>query len=203
MAKRKTAGALSLQAASDLTKYDPLEIGHALTEDIAKHLEACVKAHNPIFDMEEYCVCYVIATDPLIKGVKRRKFYGFPYLPKPRPNQTVFLYNKRLGRFTKRLWVLPNAEVMAVLAEAGYVDKKWKTMQAWSIAFFKGTFWEYIRHAEGINMLSESEFLNANREKLIQAGCQDVETLPAEPFDFSKVKISHINDTITALPDQD
>lgn len=198
MAERKTAGELSLKAASDSTKYDYLDAGYALTEDIPKQLELCIEAHNKIFDVEEYCVCYVLASDPLIKNVMRRKFYAFMYLPSPRPNQTVFLYNKKLDKIIKRLWVLPNAAEMSQLAEAGYVAKPWQTMQAWSIAFFKGTFWEYIRHEHDINMLSEKEYLDSNREKLIKAGCKESPTLIPEAFDFSKITIDKIVDTKTA-----
>lgn len=199
MSKKKTAGELSTQAASDSTKYNSLEVGHALTDDINKQLELCIEAHNKIFDEEEYCVCIILASDPLIKNVMRRKFYAWPYLPSPRPNQTVFLYNKRLDRIVKRLWVLPNAATMAELSELHYVAPQYQTMQAWSIAFFKGTFWEYIRFEHQIDMLSEKEYLDANREKLIKAGCKEVDSSFSKPFDFGKIAIDQIVDTQTSI----
>lgn len=136
MARRKTAGELSLKASSDTTKYDYLEVGHALTDDIGKELMLCAQRHNKIFDEQEFCVGYVIASDPLIKNVMRRKFFAMLYLPSPRPNQAVFLYNKTKDQFTKRLWVLPAADVMSLLSEKTIVNKEFITMKAWSDAFF-------------------------------------------------------------------
>jgi hypothetical protein len=66
-----TAGALAYKASYDPTSYDSLEVGHALTEDIAKELAICAQRHRTIFDEDEYCVGYVIAGDPLIKNLMR------------------------------------------------------------------------------------------------------------------------------------
>jgi hypothetical protein len=218
MARRKTAGELSLQASSDITKYDYLEVGHALTDDIGTQLMICAERHRNIFNEDEYCVGYVIAGDPLIKNVMRRKFFAMLYLPSPRPNQAVFLYNKSKDQITKRLWVLPPADVMAMLSERSFVDKQYLTMKAWSDAFFhswsfdeqaKGWinntptyFFDFIRKQHGITMLSEKEYLNAHREELIKAGCKDTETIPSEAFDFSKITIEKIVDTKTAVIDE-
>lgn len=198
--KRKTAGELSKQAMEDHTRYDALEVGHAISEDIEKHLEESIAKHLPIINENEFCVVMVIAKDPLIANLIRRKFYCWPYLPKPRPNQAVFLYNKSAGRITKRLWVLPSDMVMAELAATNIlVNKRYATMQAWSVAFFKGTFWEYIRHEHGIDMLSEHEYFLKHREELIKAGCQIPDSRYSEPFDFSKIQIENIVDTQTAI----
>lgn len=197
---RQTAGELSKKAASDTTKYDALEVGHAMSDDIGVHLRECIEKHKPIIDENEFCIVMIIAKDPLIKNLIRRKFYAWPYLPSPRPNQAVFLYNKGLDQITKRLWVLPSDMVMAELSGTNViVDKRYQTMQAWSVAFFKGTFWEYIRHEHDISMPSEHEYFLANREKLIQAGCKIPDATMTNPFDFSKVAIEKIVDTKTAL----
>jgi hypothetical protein len=195
--KRQTAGELSLKAMADEDSYDSVEVGHALTEDIAKELEICVRRHNPIFDEEEYCVGYILASDPLIKNVMRRKFFAMLYLPSPRPNQTIFLYNKTFDRFTKRLWVLPNALTMAELSECPIVDKAYQSMKAWSDAFFNGTFWQFIRDQHKIDMLSETEYLHQNREKLIKSGCKQSQAPLTEAFDFSKIVTGkHVNSII-------
>ncbi len=192
MKKRETVGALSLKASSDSTIYDALEVGHALTQDIARELAICAQRHKAIFDEDEYCVGYVIAGDPLIKNVMRRKFFAFLYLPSPRPNQCVFLFNKRMDKFTKRLWTLPNAMTMAELSEMTYVDPQYRDMKRWSDAFFDLKFWQYIRKQHNIDMLSEIEYLNANREKLIQAGCKETKSVAADPFDFGKITTDKI-----------
>jgi hypothetical protein len=191
-----TAGELARKALADTTKYDALEVGHYLSESIEKELRKCIENHRNIIEENEFCVVMVIAKDSLIKNMIRRKFYCWPYLPKPRPNQAVFLYNKGLDAITKRLWVLPSDVVMAELAGTNViVHKRYQTMQAWSVAFFKGTFWEYIRHEHGITMLSELEYFLAHRHELIEAGCKIPNMGTTEPFDFSKIEIKQFVNT--------
>lgn len=197
MTKRKTAGELSLKAASDHTKYDPLEVGHALTDDIVSQLLICAETHDKIFDMDEYCLILIIAGDPLIAKVRRHKYTAFPYLPQPRPQQAVFLWNKPLQKM-KFLWSLPDAKVMAIISEMNYVAQQWVRTKGWCDAFYKGQFFEHIRKQHGINIQTETEFLNANRDKLIQAGCKEVDASFTDPFDFSKIHVDHIVDTKTA-----
>lgn len=198
--QRITAGELSQKALSDTTKYDALEVGHAMTDDIEAQLYEAIQNHKHIINEPEFCVVMVIATDPLIKNLIRRKFYCWPYLPKPRPNQAVFLYNKGLDRITKRLWVLPSDVVMAELAGTNViVSPRYQTMQAWSVSFFKGTFWEYIRYEHQIEMLSEHEYFLEHREELIKAGCQLPDANHSEAFDFSKIAIEKIVDSKQAL----
>jgi len=200
MEKRLTAGELSQKALADTTKYDALEVGHAMTDDVTHQLRECIRIYRDKIDEDEFCLIRIIATDPLIKNAKRIKYYAWPYLPAPRPNQAVFLYNKGLDQITKRLWILPSAMVMAELAGTNIVvDKRYQTMQAWSVAFFKGTFWEYIRHEHGIKMLSQEEYISVHREELIKAGCKLFDSNTSEPFDFSKVAIEKIVDTKTAV----
>lgn len=191
MKKRKTAGELSIKARSDSTVYDSLEVGHALTVDILAQIRLCIESHHAKIDEPEFCVVMVLADDPLIKGVLRRKFYAWPYLPKPRPRQSCFLYRK-LDDSVIRLWVLPDALSMATASEMLSVSPQWQTMKQWSDAFFAGKFFEFIRDQHHITMQSESEYLNTNREKLIKAGCQEVKTLLSEAFDFSKITTKQI-----------
>lgn len=201
---RKTAGDLAHKALSDTTKYNALEVGHAMADNIESQLYESIAKHKHIIDENEFCVVMVIAKDPLIKNLIRRKFYCWPYLPSPRPNQAVFLYNKLLERITKRLWILPSDQVMAELAGTNViVHKRYATMQAWSVAFFKGTFWEYIRHEHGITMPSEHEYFLQHRKELIDAGCKIPESSVAETFDFSKIQIEKIIDTQQALVPED
>ncbi len=206
MAKRKTVGALAVQCANDSTNYKAREIGQEMVEDnsIEEGLYECIRRHNPIFDEDEYCVGYVIASDPLICGVMRRKFFAMLYLPSPRPEQTVFLYNKRLDRITKFLWCLPAAasnNPNAWTMERLYTQdppKEYLRMKAWTHAFYDGCFWEFIRHHNKIDMLSESEYLRAHREEFIKAGEKDAPTSGSEAFDFGKIQIDHIENTTTA-----
>lgn len=202
MIVRETAGELSKKAFSDTTKYNALEVGHALADDIEVHVRQAIENHVHIIDEPEFCVVMVIATDPLIKNLMRRKFYCWPYLPSPRPNQSVWIYRKRNDSIN-RLWVLPSAMVMAELTSLAIVHKKYQTMQAWSMAFMKGQFWEYIRYEHGIDMPSETEYLAANREKLIKAGCQIPGSDFSDPFNFDKISIEKVVDTQKPLLKQD
>jgi len=196
---RVSGGELSRKAMSDTTKYDALEVGHAMSDDIEQHLYEAVKNYVSMIDEDEFCVVMVVAKDPLLKNLIRRKFYCWPYLPSPRPNQAVFLYSKSAGRIVKRLWVLPSDMVMAELSSLAIVDKRYKTMQAWSVAFFTGKFWEYIRYESGIDMPSEHEYLLQHREELIKAGCKVPDSSYSDPFDFDKINIKKVIDTQEAL----
>ncbi len=202
MIQRKTAGELSKKALSDTTKYDALEVGHAMTDDIQEHLYESVKQYHNIINEPEFCVVMIVAKDPLIKNLTRRKFYCWPYLPSPRPNQAVFLYSKKSERIIKRLWVLPSDMVMAELASLAIVDKRYKTMQAWSVAFFEGKFWEYIRYEHSIDMPSEHEYFLDHREELIKAGCKLPDSDFSDPFDFSKIHIKQVIDTQESVGDE-
>jgi len=193
--ERVTGGELSKKALSDKTKYDAREVGHAMAEDIEKHLYESIETYSPMIDENEFCVVMVIAKDPLIKNLIRRKFYCWPYLPSPRPNQAVFLYNKHYGKIIKRLWVLPSDMVMAELASMPWVDLRYTSMQVWSKAFFNGNFWEIIRQENHIDMPSEREYFLSHTQELIQAGCKVPHSNRTEPFDFSKISIEKIVDT--------
>ena len=199
---RITAGELSRKSLADTTKYNALEVGHAMADDIEPHLYEAAQNYHNMINETEYCVVMVIAKDPLIKNLIRRKFYCWPYLPSPRPNQAVFLYNKQLQRIVKRLWVLPSDMVMAELASLAIVDKRYKTMQAWAVAFFSGKFWEYVRYDTGIDMPSEHEYFLEHRQELVDAGCKVPDSDHAEPFDFSKIHIEKVVDTQEAIIDQ-
>ena len=214
---RISAGELSRKALQDTTKYDALEVGHALADEIEPQLRKCIENHKNIIDENEFCIVMVIATDPLITNLQRRKFYAWPYLPKPRPNQSVFLYNKGKDTITHRLWILPSSMVMAELHDLAVVDKRYETMKAWSDAFYKGWrynkeskifynknpfhFWNYVRADQKIDMLSEHEYFLKHREELIEAGCKVPDAGSSEAFDFSKVMIEKVIDTQEALVD--
>lgn len=197
MAKRKTAGELALKAASDKTKYDPLEVGYALTEDVVAQLQLCGERHSTIFDEEEYFLVLIIAGDPLIKGIRRHKYAAFLHMPKPRPEQSCYLYNKKTKKI-KRLWTLPSAMVMATISEMRMVADKWRNTKNWCDAFYAGKFFEFIRKQHNVKYLSEREFSDAHSEEIVKSRGNQVDPGLTESFDFSKIKVDHIVDTKTA-----
>lgn len=196
---RKTAGELSLKASLDNTKYNSMEVAYALTADIEEQLYICASRHNQIFAQDEYCIGYVLASDPLIHNVMRRKFFAMLYMPSPRPSQTVFLYNKISGLITKRLWTLPNAATMAELSECGIVHPSWAKMKGWCDAFFNLKFWPYIRSESNIDMLAEIEYLNRHRKELIASSPDQISPLFTEPLDPVEAmvnKVIHSNNIV-------
>lgn len=200
--KQKTVGQASLEAKADTTRYDPLEIGDALTNDILIEVWKCIDAHHAKINEPEFCVVMLRASDPLIHGVMRRKFYAWPYLPKPRPEQIVFHYAKANDTI-QRLWSLPSAKVMAVLSEMSHPAPQWKQTKSWCDAFFHGfrydkkqniwinkkpeAFYEFIRMTSNVDMPSESEFLNAHHAELLKASRNQIEGDLPDAFDFSKI----------------
>lgn len=184
--KRKTAGELSLKAASDSTRYDPLEVANALTEDVYEQLCICAQRHLSIIAEDEFFVVIIVAGDPLLWNARRHKYCALIHLPQPRPQQTVFLYNRHTNKF-KRLWSMPDARTMAVIDEMDYVAHNWEATKRWVRSFYNGTFFEDIRKEHGIKHLAEKEFLDSHREELVKAGLKDPSTRLSNPFDFSKI----------------
>jgi hypothetical protein len=164
----KTAGELSKKAEKDTNKYKSMEVGEALANTVLDEVWKCVDAHKKIIDEPEFCVVMVLGSDALLKNVMRRKFYGYPFLPKPRPNQTVFLYRKKEDDI-ERLWTLPNSATMAELSSLHIVDHRYEYMKFWSDAFYKGDFFNTVRKVCKIDLESESEYLERNRNELSQA----------------------------------
>lgn len=215
MSERKTAGELSLKASSDSVKYDLLEVGYALTEGVMEQLLICAERHDKIFDETEYCLILVVAGDPLIPNGRRHKYTAFPYLPQPRPQQSVYLWNKVKQQVTKRLWALPGAKTMAVISEMGYVSQEWRETKGWCDAFYGYKFFEHIRKQHEIFLPSESEYLESNREKLekacemirlnthseklIESINEDCHPLIPKSFDFSKVTSNKVIDPDVTL----
>lgn len=198
MYQGKTAGELCLKAASDSTRYDNLEVAEAALTDVPAQLYECARSHASILNEPEFCVVLVRASDPLLENVVRKKTYAWLFLPDPRPEQACFIYRKKDDSL-KLLWSLPSAKVMAVCSEMANVAPRWKSTKRWCDYFYSGDFHNLIRKEHQLSLLSQKEYLNANREKLIQAGCQHFEASGSNPFDFSKITTNQIVDTKTAI----
>lgn len=191
--ERQTAGELELKAKSCTDKVDPLDVTHGMFENLHENLLKCAELHDPIINEEEYFICLAIADDPMLKTVKRHKYYAWLFLPTPRPNQVVFLYNKKHQTF-RRLWSLPSPAVMATISETPWVSKEWQSTKRWSDSFYNQTFWEDIRLEHGIDHLSEYEYKELHRDKLLDASANEIDPLISDTFDFSKVKVNQVAD---------
>lgn len=194
MKRVKTAGELSKKALSDSTKYDPLELGYAVIDDVYDQLMICAEIHCPIFhDQPTFCIGLYIAGDPLLKNLKRHKYCAFPWLPEPRPNQSVFLFTKT-NQSLKRLWALPNPQVMAVISTMTHVSHKWQETKAWCDAFYNKTFFETIRGRNNLSMLAQQEWLDAYGPKIGEPIVNEVKGSLADTFDFSKIAVKQVID---------
>lgn len=192
MVERLTAGELSQKAASDTTRYDAYEVGDIFTHDVYDQLMICAKNHENQFAEPEFCLGLYIASDPLIHNVRRHKYCAFPWLPKPRPQQAVFLF-KKSNQTIKRLWSLPDAKTMAIISEMPYVADKWRLTKYWSTLFFTPHFFEAIRKQHDIKMLSQDE-LDAHSAKIGHPRTDEVKGSIADTFDFSKIAVEKVID---------
>lgn len=158
MEKKETAGSLAIKAASDTTIYKSTDLAYGFAEEISKEIQECAERHCKIFPegFEEFFCCHLIVSDPLIKNLIRNKFYAIPWLPKPRPDGSCYLFNRVKGTF-KHLWTLPNPATMAELNDLHVVHKDYQRMKMWSDWFFEGIFWEKIRETNHIKHLSQEE----------------------------------------------
>jgi hypothetical protein len=159
----KTAGEIQ----NDLVKkdreaYSPYDLGYAISDDLDEQVNDCIQRHINTFAKPEFCVVMVLSTDPSLITVVRRKFYAWPYLPCPMPSQSVWLYSNGKVRF---LWALPDQNTMMDLVEAAVVNPEYQRMKDWATWYYNFDFWTNIREQHGIEMLSEREFNNRNREE--------------------------------------
>lgn len=198
MYKGKTAGELSLKAASDSDRYDLREVAEAALSDIPTQVLECARSHRDKLDEPEFCVVLIRAGDPLLFNATRKKTYAWLYLPDPRPEQAVFLYRKRNDSI-KLLWSLPSAKVMAVISEMDHVAPQWASTKRWSDYFFSGNFHSRIRKEHSIKLESQKEYLQTHREELIKAGCQHFKPNLTDAFYFSKVLSDQVVNPTIAL----
>ena len=180
---RKTLGEVSHDLSKDTTKYDMLEVAHAVCANTREDLQACARIHNPIMDMDEYYIMMVLVKDNIEDKLGRRVFCALAFMPKPRPDQAVWLYNKMSDRI-ERLWVLPNAATMAYISEMSWVGPRYESMKRWSDAFFEKKFWKLIRQEQDRpDLLTEDEAFSINLDELVKRAGDGVESIRAKTRD--------------------
>lgn len=145
-----------------------LDLGYAFSNDIYDGVIQCIDAHWYTFGdhVKKFCVyCVLCPGEGDLKYVIRRKFFAWPHLPYPMPNQSVWLVDKE-QESVMFLWSLPTPQTMAEMSESYGVSKEEVRMRTWCIEFFKGCnfFWQCIRDMHGIDFLSEPEFNDRNRK---------------------------------------
>lgn len=189
-----TAGQLSAKAARDTDSYCGFEVADEMVKDVEAQVFECARNHKETFAQDEFCVVMLLAGDCVIKNMIRRKFYAWPFLPKPRPNQTVWLYNKKTDTI-RGLWCLPASDAMATLAILGNTDPAYANMRRWSSWFYTTKFWDKIREENGIKMLSEEEHLQGISEELTKGVPESFCPIPTNPVDALKFDAEEVSDT--------
>lgn len=163
-----TAGQLDYSLRNDPNSYNAYEVAGDVCEDLPKHLWECVDKHRPIIDERQFCVVMLIQQDQLLKTVYKRRFYAWPFLPKVRADQSVWLYDKDKDSLDF-LWAMPEPEAMAMLAHMPTVDYSLMRMKYWVDHFYAGDFYDRIREDNGIEMFTEAEFLKLHAKELREA----------------------------------
>lgn len=206
------ASELSKKALLDEHPYDPLEVAHASLDEATLNLYKCAELHdqNKWFQyFDEFCVCiFFTEGEGLLKNLRRQKFCAFPYLPDPRPQQAVFLFNRVKQTFT-RLWCLPNAAVMAICSEMTNVASSWKTTKKWSDAWFEGKtkhyniFFNLIKRESKTKLSHRFDWRDKvrpqilselDRAEFLNLFADEIEGSSSDPFDFSKVAVHEVID---------
>lgn len=199
MAEGATAGQLAAQAARDNTPYCGYEVAEQMCKEIETNVEICINRHLETFsELDQFCVVMLYASDCVLTNLIRRKFYAFPFLPKPRPSQTVWLYDRPSDTY-RRLWTLPTADTIATLTLTNSVSEPYRRMKEWSQWFYKPGFFAKIRQQHGISLLSEEEHLDAIAKKEIQSTGEDATPLITNPFDACRVNPDQAIDPLKAL----
>lgn len=179
-----------------LEKCSHLDLGYAFSDETYKGVIECIGRHYDVFGshIKQFCVsCILCYGEGSLKYLIRRKFYGFPFLPTPCPNQAVWMVDKEKEEVTF-LWTLPTPEKMAMLSEEFSFLANEARMKKWCDWFYKGafTFWENIRTQHSISMLSEMEFNRRNREMGAKCVNDDVLGTPADSLYLPEVRIKKL-----------
>lgn len=201
MAKRKTAGELANQALADNEKYDAWDLAKTWSKSVLDEVWKCIDHAKPRCADQEFCVVMLYASDCVIKNAIRRKFYAWPWLPQPRPNQAVWLYRKSTDDI-QGLWCLPEPYTMAKISTDIQCPKEYLRMSSWCRSFFNGTFPKDIRKESGIDLLTEEEYSkkHAHLMKKREPSTNDSSIFGSDPFDFFKpFQTDQVKDSALAM----
>lgn len=193
MTEKKTIGELSAQASRDTNSYCAFDVADEVVKDIEAQVWECISRHKELFD-GDFCVVMLIASDPLLKNMVRRKFYAWPFLPKPRTSQTVWYYYSKADEI-KGLWCLPSSDALATLSVIIQVDPAYRKMQRWANLFYTTNFWKEIRKESNISMLSEEEHLEVIRKEGTHSLSDDVSPDFTNPIDSMRFDTQQVVDS--------
>lgn len=199
---RGEAGQLEQKIREDSTKYKSMEVAHAICEGLGEQIEECARKHHDVINEPEFFIVMLLGDDPVLSTVIRRKFYAWPFMPQPRPNQSVWIYRKAKQEI-ELVWVLPEPATMAYLSSTLVVHDQYKRMKRWCDYFYNGDFAERIRQEyKNPGWLTESEYLKRNFTELSKALGDKSKGFGAKPFDLSEVSVGDVPEAIDAVLQQ-
>ena len=207
----ETAGSLANKAARDTTVHCAYELGEEWCKDLDEQVNDTIKRHAEVFsELDQYCIVMQYASDVLISNCKRRKFFAFPFLPKTRPSQTVWLFDKPSDKYI-RLWSLPPADTLATLSIINGVASEYQRMQLWCKWFYRPDFHDKIREQyaqqnpgqPAIKLMTEREHLKIVAEKRPESRGEDMSPIISNPFDAARVNPEQAIDPLVALLPKD
>lgn len=196
--KRKKAGQLNAELRKETCPYEAGEVVQEMTKDIPEQLYQCARNHREVIDEPEYCVIMLLRKEPHLENIIRHLYFAWPYMPKPRPDQSVFIYNKAKDSLDL-LWTLPPAHALAMLSEMQVVDQGYFNMKKWCDLYWdelkgKRVWAEEIRKWTGCKLETEDEFLKAHSEELAKLSLNFPDSGGSDSLNFTVVDGQKVSD---------
>lgn len=171
---KKTTAQINNENLKDTTNYDAMEIAEQGVNTLEKQLQIAIDRGRQQFSENVFSVIMLFKQDPRQTTVLKRVFTASPFMPKPRPDQAVWVYNRITDKLTF-MWSLPNAHITSCLSVMLAPPKYWQRTATWCRAFFEGRLVDLIRKETGITLETEREFLRSHREELAKMASNNVE----------------------------
>lgn len=165
---KKTTAQISNELMKDRTKYKSMEVAEQQLLSLPKQLEELIERAEKELEEDTFALVMILKKDFRMPYVVKRIFFYSAFLPKPMPDQAVWVYNRKTQKLTF-MWSLPEPEGCAYLSYMVQVDPKWKRTADWCKGYFNKTLIDQRRKETGVKLETESEFLELNRNKLTNA----------------------------------
>lgn len=136
---KKTVGAYAQELLQKTPEsQDPIELEHAMQEEYMKELHKCIDDSYSFYENIFY-VTVITKAEKLMPNVFRNYFFARRTCPTPEYDQSVYRYNKELGRI-EYLWTVPAKDVCYHLKEnASHVVQSERMLLEFVLKFLDGT----------------------------------------------------------------
>lgn len=165
---RKTTAQTYNELMKDSTKYKSMEVAEQQLLSLPKQLEELIERAEQELDEDVFALVMILKKDFRMAYVVKRIFFYSAFLPKPMPDQAVWVYTKSTGKL-EFMWSLPEPECCVYMSHMIQIDPKWKRTSDWCRGYFDKTLIDQRRKETGVKLETESEFLELNRNKLTNA----------------------------------